>query len=403
MADAADSKSAVLWMCRFESDLGYQGVSEHLPAMSDPARHPSNDPLAPASASANAVPATGVESALDRVAVVVNGRARQVTSDIVEVLDQIVQSGDLFVSRDLAEADRIAQTIVERRYHTVLTGGGDGTFVQMVTRVVHAAEARGQKPPRFGLLKLGTGNALSWVLGSHPTSSKKAVVADLARLRSEGGSRALRLIEVEGTLTPFAGLGVDAICLEHYGTTKDWLARSALTRPMATGPGAYLLSTVTRSLPEFLLRSHPRVRIVNDGEPCLRIGSGDKPAVQIEHGAVLYEGPSRLVAMSTIPYWGFGARIFPFAEERDDRFNLRVCDVGSVEVAAHIRSIWRGSYRNERTVHDFLCERIAIHYDDPMPLQVGGDVVGRRTLIRAALAAPIEVVDYYAPPPVHPN
>ncbi|MDB4990309.1 MAG: hypothetical protein JWN04_5487, partial [Myxococcaceae bacterium] len=29
--------------------------------------------------------------------------------------------------------------------------------------------------------------------------------------------------------------------------------------------------------------------------------------------------------------------------------------------------------------------------------------VGRRTLIRAQLAEPIEVVDYYAPPPVHPN
>src|SRR4051812_19948479 len=99
--------------------------------------------------------------ALDRVAVIVNGRARQVTEDIVEVLDQIVQSGDLFVSRSLEEADRIAETIAERRYPTVLTGGGDGTFVQMVTRVVRAAKARGQTPPRFGLLKLGTGNALA--------------------------------------------------------------------------------------------------------------------------------------------------------------------------------------------------------------------------------------------------
>jgi diacylglycerol kinase family enzyme len=348
-------------------------------------------------------PAVSDLSALDRIAVVVNGRARQVTADIVEVLDQIVQTGDLFVSRDLAEAERIAQTIAERRYPTVLTGGGDGTFVQMVTRVVRAAEKRGQKPPRFGLLKLGTGNALSWVLGSHPTSSNKAVVADLARLRSEGGSRALRLIEVEGMLTPFAGLGVDAICLEHYGNTKDWLGKSKLTRPLATGPSAYALSVVARSLPEFLLRSHPRVKVVNEGEACLRIGGDDKPALEIPPGAVLYDGPSRLVALSTIPYWGFGARIFPFAEEREDRFNLRICDVGSLEVAAHIRSIWRGSYRNERTVHDFLCERIAIHYDAPMSLQIGGDVVGRRTVVRAALAAPIEVVDYYSPPPVHPN
>lgn len=342
-------------------------------------------------------------NALDRVAVVVNGRARQVTADIVEVLDQIIQTGDLFVSRDLAEADRIAHTIAERRYPTVLTGGGDGTFVQMVTRVVRACEKRGQTPPRFGLLKLGTGNALSWVLGNDTTSSSKAVVADLARLKSEGGSRALKLIEVEGLLTPFAGLGVDAICLEHYGTTKEWLSKSKLTRQLATGPSAYALSVVTRSLPEFLLRSHPQVKIVNEGAVCLRIGPDDRPDLEIAPGATLYEGPSRLVALSTIPYWGFGARVFPFADERDDRFSLRVCDIGSVEVAAHIRSIWRGSYRNQRTVHDFLCEHIAIHYQDPMSLQVGGDVVGRRRVVHAALAAPIEVVDYYAPPPVHPN
>ncbi len=342
-------------------------------------------------------------SLVDRIAVVVNGRARQVTADIVEVLDQLVQSGDLFVSRDLAEAERIAHTIVERRYRTVLTGGGDGTFVHMVTLVVHKARACGQRPPRFGLLKLGTGNALSWVLGSQQTSSRKAVVADLARLRSEGGSRALRLIDVEGALTPFAGLGVDAICLEHYGATKDWLSHTPFTRPLATGPAAYALSVATRSMPEFLLRSHPRVRIVNEGAPCLRLGPSDRPEAELARGEVLYDGPSRLVAMSTIPYWGFGARIFPFAEERDDRFSLRVCNIGPVDVALHLRSMWRGSYRNARKVHDFLCERIAIHYEEPMALQVGGDVVGRRTLIRAALAEPIEVVDYYAPPPVHPN
>jgi diacylglycerol kinase family enzyme len=338
------------------------------------------------------------KATLDRVAVVVNGNARQVTEDLVEVLDQIVQSGDLFVSRDLAEAERIARTIAERRYHTVLTGGGDGTFVHMVTLIVREARAQGDAPPRFGLLKLGTGNALAWVLGSQD-SRKQGVVADLGRLRTEGGSRALRLINVEDTLTPFAGLGVDAICLEHYGSTKDWLARTPLTRPLSTGKSAYLISTMTRSMPEFLLRPHPRVRVVNEGAPVVRIGKGDKPVAEYPKGAVVYDGPSRLVALSTIPYWGFGARIFPFAEEREDRFSLRICDITSLQVATHLRSIWRGTYRAD-SVHDLLCERIAIHYEEPMPLQIGGDVVGRRTLVRASLAPPVQVVDYYAPPPV---
>ena len=40
-------------------------------------------------------------TAADRVAVVVNGNAKRVNSELVETLDQIVQSGDLFVSRTL--------------------------------------------------------------------------------------------------------------------------------------------------------------------------------------------------------------------------------------------------------------------------------------------------------------
>jgi diacylglycerol kinase family enzyme len=339
------------------------------------------------------------QAAVDRVAVIVNGNARHVTEDLVEVLDQIVQSGDLFVSRDLAEAERIARTIAERGYRTVLTGGGDGTFVHMVTLIVRESARRRRKPPRFGLLKLGTGNALAWVLGSQSDRKQRGVVADLGRLRTQGGSRSLRLLDVEGILTPFAGLGVDAICLEHYDTTREWLSQLPVTRPLATGRSAYLLSVMTRSLPEFLLRPHPRVRIVNEGAPVIVMGRGDKPVAEYGAGAVIYDGPSRLVAMSTIPYWGFGARIFPFAEEREDRFSLRVCDITSLQVATHIRSIWRGSYRAD-TVHDFLCERISIHYDDPMPLQVGGDVVGRRTQVSACLAEAVEVVDYYAPPPI---
>ena len=108
----------------------------------------------------------------------------------------------------------------------------------------------------------------------------------------------------------------------------------------------------------------------------------------------------RLLAFSTIPYWGLGARIFPYAEERDDRFNLRVVNFGSVAAVVNIRKIWAGSYRSDR-LHDFLADRVTIHCQEPTPLQIGGDVVGIRQTVRAELSTrPIRVVDYYAPPPV---
>ena len=335
----------------------------------------------------------------DRVAVVVNGNAKQVTDDLVDILDQIVQSGDLFVSRSIEEGDEIARTIVRRGYPTVLTAGGDGTFVQMVTKITHEAHRTGFAPPRFGLLRLGTGNALAWVLGAQ-NPKRRGVIADLGRLRSEGGSRKMKILDVEGTLTPFAGLGIDAIALSDYNATKAALSKNRLLRPLSTGGAAYLLAIVGKTMPQYLLRSHPKVKILNEGATAVRLGRDGQPVQEIANGEIIYEGPSRMVALSTIPYWGFGARIFPFADDREDRFSLRVVDIGSLQVAWNIRDIWKGTYRSD-TVHDFLCERVSIHYDEPMPLQIGGDSAGDRTTVHARLAPePIEVVDYYAPPPV---
>jgi diacylglycerol kinase family enzyme len=339
-------------------------------------------------------------SAADRVAVVVNGNAKQVTAELVETLDQIVQSGDLFVSRSLEEGRDIARTIVERGYPTVLTGGGDGTFVQMVSWVIQYAEELGRPFPRFGLLKLGTGNALAWVLGAQNPRGR-GVVADLARLRREGGSRQLRLLELEDQLTPFAGLGADAIALSHYNAMRDLFYKSPWLRYVASGPVVYTASLLGRTVPQYLVKPTIRVRIVNQGAPAIRIGQDDRPVGKpIEKGETIYAGPIRLLAFSTIPYWGLGARIFPYAEERADRFNLRVVNFGSLAAVVHVREIWSGTYRSDQ-LHDFLVERMVVHCEKPTPLQIGGDVAGMRDHVEVALSQkPIQVVDYYAPPPV---
>src|SRR5690242_8588700 len=84
----------------------------------------------------------------ERIAVVVNGNAKSVTGEVIETLDQILDSGDLFVSRRIEESEAIARILVDRGYGTILTGGGDGTFTVVVTAVVKQARARGTKLPR---------------------------------------------------------------------------------------------------------------------------------------------------------------------------------------------------------------------------------------------------------------
>ncbi len=337
----------------------------------------------------------------DRVAVVVNGNARSVTREIVSLLDQIVLGGDLFVSRSLDEGAGIARTIVYRGYGTVLTGGGDGTFVHVVSAVVREANRAGVRPPRFGLLRLGTGNALAWLVGASPPGRGKGVAADIARLRHEAGCRPMRLLEVGGMLTPFAGLGMDATILHHYTRTRAFLSHTPL-RSFAPGGLSYFLAVTTQSIPGYLLAEQPRMVVTNVGSPAFRLGpDGRLVGAPVPAGGVIFDGPAKMVACSTIPTYGFGFRIFPYAEERPDRMNLRVVNVSPLRVPYNIHKIWRGTFRDP-TITDVLVDKIHVRCDPATPFQIGGDAWGERSEVTFALSErPIDLVDFYAPP--HPN
>lgn len=333
-----------------------------------------------------------------RIAVVVNGNAKNVTAEVISTLDQILLGGDLFVSRSLEEADEIAKVVVSRGYGTVLTGGGDGTFSVMVTKVYGEALRQGTDLPRFGFLKLGTGNALAHVVGASG-SGRGDLAADIRRLREDAGSREVGLVEADGVLAPFCGFGVDAQVLEDYERIKRMLGGTPLER-LGTGPVGYTVSSLTRSLPRALVRRPARCRVINRGAECFRVGPmGITPGTALEEGKVLFEGPARLVGLATIPYYGYGFRAFPFAEERPDRMHLRISNVSAPAFVANFRSIWRGEYDNDRKISDFLVQCVDIEMDPPTPFQIGGDFRCETGHMRVTLAPRrIRLVDFYAPP-----
>lgn len=352
----------------------------------------SRDPDAPRTASPSG-----------RVAVVVNGNAKSVSAEVIETLDQILDSGDLFVSRRVEDSEAIARAIVDRGYGTILTGGGDGTFTVVVTAVVREAQRRGVPLPRFGLLRLGTGNSLAWVLGASPSGGKgpgarRALAADLQRLRADAGSRAIRLVEAEGMLSPFCGFGIDATVLRDYGAVKTALARGPL-KPLSAGLFAYAVAATTRTIPSYLVRRTPHCRVINEGSDATRISDkGTRLGPPIRAGAILYEGPAKLVALGTIPFYGFGFRIFPYADDRPDRMSLRIANVTPVEFIRHFQPIWRGEYESPGVLFDYFVDDVTIEMDPPTSFQVGGDVRGERARVRVRLTEPIRIVDFYAPP-----
>ncbi len=338
-----------------------------------------------------------------RVAVVLNGNAKSVSAEVIEALDQILDSGDLFVSRRIEESEGIARVLVDRGYGTILTGGGDGTFTVVVSAVVSEARRRGAELPRFGLLRLGTGNSLAWVLGASPsggrgTRGRRALAADLARLKADAGSRPLTLVEAEGLLSPFCGFGIDATMLADYGAVKQLLARGPLRR-LAPGPLAYAIAATTRTIPSYVVRKTPHCRVINEGADAVRIG--DKGAIlgaPIRKGSVIYEGPAKIAAVGTIPYYGFGFRFFPFAEERADRMHLRLSTISPYAFVRNFPSIWKGEYDDPEVLFDYLVDDVTIEMDPDTPFQIGGDVRGERSRVRIRRAEPIQIIDFYAPP-----
>ncbi|MFO0552381.1 MAG: diacylglycerol kinase family protein [Polyangiaceae bacterium] len=349
--------------------------------------------------SANA-PAT--ERGGGRIAVVVNGNAKSVSDEVIETLDQLLDGGDLFVSRRIEDSEAIARTLLDRGYSTILTGGGDGTFTVVVTAVVREARRRGLPLPRFGLLRLGTGNSLAWVLGASRTGGgargARALSADIARLRADAGSRPLPLVEVEGMISPFCGFGIDANVLHDYTVTRRALSVGPFRRG-APGLFSYTVAATTRTIPGYLLKPTPHCRVVNRGGLAYRIArNGGAAGPPFEAGMVLYEGPATIASLSTIPYYGFGFRMFPFAEDRPGKMQLRVSTISSVSFVKHLGEIWKGTHYDPSELFDFHVDDVEIAFDPPTNFQIGGDIMGERTTVRAHITDPVPVVDFYAPP-----
>ncbi len=349
----------------------------------------------------------------ERVAVLLNANAGAVSEALRRELENFVPPEDVFYSRTLEDARAIARTVLERGYSTVLTGGGDGTFVGYVNClfeeaartevVVHGAAAvqlarHRFRVPRVGVLKLGTGNAVAEFCGS--SARRVGVVEDILRARSGEISQAreVHLLDCEGKLAPFAGLGVDAAVLNDYMRLKNGLAGGKLQFAAAGGFG-YLLSIVGRTIPGYALqRGVPQVEVVNLGAPARQIGPDGKPLGRdIPRGEVIYRGPCRIAAAGSVPCYGFGFRMFPHARKSPGRFQLRISAMSLPKMLAQFPRIWRG-HTPRSGLLDFHCDKVQITFDRDMPLQVGGDAEGcRKQLVVGMAGEPLELIDFTRP------
>ncbi|MBA3821066.1 MAG: hypothetical protein H0X17_19430, partial [Deltaproteobacteria bacterium] len=199
------------------------------------------------------------------------------------------------------------------------------------------------------------------------------------------------MLDVLGVRAPFVGLGVDAQLLEDQQAVGRVVDRVPLARRWLGDASRYALSVATRSLPRFATGTRPHATVTNVGAPAIEMAKGGPTGRTIAAGDVLWQGAVTLVAGATIPFFGFGLKMFTFAGSRAGRFQLRCGDAGLIEILRNTPAAFRGEYFSNH-VHDFLCDRVVIELDADAAIEAGGELLGRRRRVELVIAPPVTLV-----------
>jgi diacylglycerol kinase family enzyme len=329
------------------------------------------------------------------VAVLFNGRAKQVTYAVVRAMRKALPDALVLVSEDLEQAERHVHLIAEAKPEVVISGGGDGAATRLLNLLRPLLPQRAPFPP-VGMLRLGTGNAWARAVG---TDSYFRAVKRLPHLRWPLPTSRFDLVEVEGALCPFAGFGWDARILNDYQRNLDrrssQIFGSRISTRLQKGLGGYLYSLFRYTVPRELMQmrnGQPKVRVERvTGESMRMVGGDPAPCAD----TVLYEGQVSVAAAATCPEYGYGIRAFPFAGKVPGFINLRIYDRPVTDALRHAKLLWTGL--PAPGLHDFFVKRARMTFSRPMPFQVGGDAHGERTTVEFAVAdSPVDVVNWRA-------
>jgi diacylglycerol kinase family enzyme len=282
--------------------------------------------------------------------------------------------------------------VVERGYDTVFVGGGDRTFSRFVTALLRAPRPVGRRLPRLGILPLGTGGALAALVKASPLNGGPLDDVLRARAGEVPGYRRLDLLDVDGTLAPYAGMGLDAQLHHDRAWMRERLGRTPLRR-LVQGAGGLASTAALHSL-SALARSPEvecEVRCWQGG--ALPLGPEGEPAGPfLAPGTVLFKGPARLAAASALPRSDVGWNLPLLAGRERGRMHLRVG--ASSGVLPEVTRLWRGAGAHGRS-QAFLASEVTLTFARPMPVQVGGGVAEPRDALHLRLLPEaVELCDF---------
>ena len=268
------------------------------------------------------------------------GRTGRRAEDIARALRARGLDIELGLTSSAGDAADAAARAIAAGCQRIIVAGGDGTINSVVGVLAHA-------PAALGIIPTGMANAFAREMGIPLAVGKACDVA------AGGYERTIDVGRAAGAAIPvsagrhfalMAGVGFDADVVAHV---HPWLKR-------ATGPGAYVAAGIAR-----LLRYRP-------ARLCLRWDEGELTVEAL-----------MLVAANTARYT-YGWSMAPEARCDDGLLDVVVFGVRRrLDVPAHVAGVLIGRHGQHPAALSFRTRRVRVECDQPLPLQVDGDLVGQ--------------------------
>lgn len=251
---------------------------------------------------------------------------------------QPLEGVDFVLTQGTGHARKLAEEAIREGYDTLIAAGGDGT----INEIVNGMMAAGAEDVKLGIIPLGTGNDFAHALGI--SKDVKTAVATIIEGRTRMADIAL-VEDDKGRRQYFAnnmGAGFDANVV---------IRTAAITK--LHGFPKYLAGVLTALARDFRpINLHVRY---------------DDEEVADQKVFFLYMGIG--------PRGGGGFLLTPDATHDDDLVDsCTTSTLGRFKALTLINSARKGTHIHTPYVTMRKNKQIVIHSDDPMPVQVDGEI-----------------------------
>jgi diacylglycerol kinase family enzyme len=319
---------------------------------------------------------------VDSLAIRLNSKAGNVTSRLEEEIKKHFRD-DLGISF-YEECSR--DEIIQRKPQIIALGGGDGTVKYETNKLIQILKSPDYfNQQTFALLKMGTGNGLSYEV----KATKKHIKQLEAILNCEFDNLPLveiSLIEIKHkdqsgktvkNYSPFTGVGWDAIILSWYNQFKKSGFRGLAGYLAAVAPAA--TEVLTGKKPEFEITFPKGAKLVYEF---------GKKANYFEcspgnNYRFAQESDVHSIVAGTSKYFGFNFIAFPHAEIARENKEMHLRAIAGnryltiMELINNALPIWLGKYRS-KNVYEIITPEVEINVSNGgIKMQASGEDLGQ--------------------------